>query len=291
MALTAIQSIQGNTSLNDVYKLSSQQMVVISCNNRLEGSSSIKARLLDPLRVSVNADWAGLDSIMGGVSSVIGAISAITVSVKGFSISQPWFSRKFWKSTSPVNIQCRIGFFASSASSAYSEVYLPVNKLIGLVYPRKLGYSGSSSDGSLFDAYAPPGPNLYTGYSGDEITSGVVSDWGTSATDYVTFSLGNLVQLDICYLDSVSVDFSAALNSQGYPLSAACNVSVTAMDVGVWQDSGVFLKQKSGMALNVSNAINSVQALVSDTKEEQGKIQGKDEETESNLEVDAISHG
>lgn len=270
MGLSAIEGLSNNIALYDTYLYNDEQKVVISCKNRLEGSSSIKAKLMSPLTVSVTASWQGLDSL-GGVGQVLNAVNAVSVAIKGVSISQPWFSRKFWKSTEPIKLSAKLGFYAHSSSTAYSDVYLPCNKLIGLCYPRQVsGDSGSE----LLALYAPPGPNIFTGYNTKtgQVTSGMFSGSltaaGTENVDYVSFTLGKLVVLDICYLDRVDVAFSSSLNSEGYPLSAAVDVAVTAMDVGIWQESGVFLKQQSGVALNLGEIVDAAKGVVSDAIEE-----------------------
>lgn len=242
----------------DVFTKSAGNTVTITCNNR---GDPVQGILAAPLKLNVSAEYKDFLSV-GNVNQLIEAGDAVVNALSGTTIKQPWFSRKYWSNTAPLQITATLAFIAQNDAKA--EVFDPVQRLIGYCYPREL----NAGDKSLAKSFMPPGPNLFSGKAdgSNEVVGGIIGA-EKRAPDYVTFDLGAMVSLEMCYLRNVQPTFSSALDSDGFPHSATVSILVEAFDASYWPADGNFtLTQKAGLAFNVDNVIDTVKQKANDMK-------------------------
>jgi len=276
MSLTAIAALAENFA-NDIYTLDDTNSIIISCQNRANHKGlvggTIRGILAAPLSFGAQASYQPFMN-QGGFSQLVSKVDSI-VSFAGMTIQQPWFSRKYWVSTSPLTFNLKMVFIANT--DAKTDVYDKVEALFGFLYPRL----AMSNDASGVQLYIPPGPNLFTyedsegkirSRSGDIVSSvsegmskavdkffgdsdagqktseffNKFSKAAESGPDAVSLTIGATgMTLKVCYLENVNVTFSQTTDSSGYPHYAEVTANVSSFDNCYVNTNGVFKFNRS----------------------------------------------
>lgn len=278
MSLNAIQAYADNL-LNDVYTLDDQNSVIIGCQNRYP--ETVTGYLASPFAFDVTAEYQKYGDLPN-LSSILGVLDAGANIIAGMTMQQPWFGRKYWKGTNPITFAIKVAFIATS--DAKTDVYDKVETLVGYLYPRKL----TSSTANGVHLYVPPGPNLFTYADEDGVKQGslvntlnnssILQTLGVSnavqnftaklqldkgGPDSHSIRVGSMMDLKVCYLDKVGVQFSQTLDSRGYPHYALCTISVSAFDSSFADERGVFsLKQTTALNCNLSGILEGAKATL-----------------------------
>lgn len=250
------------------------QEVVITCKHK---NGRVSGLLREGVKLDGKAEWT--EMFGGGIMSLGGTMvetaNNLMQFVKASSIQQPWMNRKMWKTTKPFSFQIPLSFVATT--DALNEVVRPAMALMSFIFPRELktkdgddasAYTGlnSATKGKMgqifgenglvgtaltsFQFYNIPGPGIR--YDGN--------DNGDEIGDPVTIVIGKMFAFGACYLESVKIEFSSAMNSEGYPIAATVDLTATVMDACTCQTDGNFLIQEFyGSSENLNAFIDKFQ--------------------------------
>jgi len=264
-----------NTStVHDNYTADEKVMIYITNPNRAKRVFGLWA---SPLKFSVTSKWESalevIGSMMGKIGSAIkGAFTVIDEVAQiatGDTIQQPWFARKIWKGTDPLQFSLTMRLYAET--NAQAEVTDVLNTLLSFVYPRqdnglgkqdfgnKLKKATSSVTGGLISTYIIPGPSPF--YLGSGKTA-----LGQNG-DYLTISIGNFFYWDGCFMTKIDAEIPPVVSSNGNPAYAEVTMSFETMDLQYVQPNGDFNSFKQApMTSGVPTASQKkYQALVTDT--------------------------
>lgn len=251
----------------DQYILDKGNRVTVTCEHRSPGA--VVGILASPLQFGSTANYKTYEPI-GTLQKVIDFVDAGVNLLGGASVQQPWFSRKYWVKTEPLKFSFTIAFIAQT--DAKTEVFDKCVALVGYTYPRKL----EGTD--MLSLYATPGPNLFSGtvpntdskYYNDVVGAAknlknklFGGSSGQAGPDSAGLQIGSVLSLKYCYIDSVQVMCSSALDPDGYPHYATATVNVTAFDTSFASTNGVFtLSQPQAVNLDVGHALDQVKAAL-----------------------------
>ena len=216
--------------------------------------------------LSAKASW---NPVIGGcimtkpLKTVSDTLNNVLSWSEGKTVQQPWFNRKIYSSTNPLNFNLNVVFYAED--DPIKEVWEPCKALLAFMYPRlagdeddggkmsnyvmkqlinRLGEENKSVKvlgktfqygekitkdtivGAMTNAmklYTPPGPTVGYDPKNSEIDK-------ENQGDPVTVQIGQLWNLQGCYIESVEINFVNGWSKDGYPLAADVTVSVTLMD-------------------------------------------------------------
>ena len=264
----------------------SPQEVIFSCPHKRGRVSGI---LDGGLKLNIKSEWTEMmgGGIMSLAGSVVDTANNLLQLAAGASVQQPWMNRKMWKTTKPFSFDVPMSFVAMT--DPLNDVVRPVMALVSFLYPRKLQIKDKNT-GEMVDAnmknfgdntgistklpddvgvigtalssiglYNIPGPSIrYTsknsGGSGED-----------NIGDPVYVTIGKIFSFGSCYLESVDVQFSPSMDSDGFPIAAKCTVKVTVMDSGVVETNGQFMIQEfSNTSESFGQFIDAVATTVGD---------------------------
>lgn len=274
------------------------QEVTLICKGK---HSRVTGILNEGIHINGKAEWTEMFS--GGIAALGGsALNTVDAAVQMFaggSIQQPWMNRKTYKSTKPLSFDIGISFVADSADNFNDEgplrsVWQPCEALLAMIYPRELkdksgntismetmlknneklnklmtDKSGKTKNNivnnvtSAMSLYRVPGPNISAGSEYDLTESG----------DDVHLVIGSLLNFEHVYLENVDIEFSNAVNEDGYPLAAKVKLKATVMDSSFVRDDGSFAwsefsdsaKAMSNLFDNLGNAASDVIKIAKNT--------------------------
>lgn len=234
----------------DNFTLTDENLVTIWCPQR---GKSFSAPLCSPFQLNGIAQWESLGA--SPLGNVLGVVDKAAGALTGTTIKQPWFARKYWKGTDPLSFSFVMDLWAKE--NAEKEVFRPCETLVGFLYPRNNPSAGSG----VLRTFIPPGPNLFTGYNSEgKMSTGLLSEaLDSSPGDYFSITVGNMLYLELCYINTVSVNFSPVLDETGFPHQATVTVSVTSFDSGVVGHDGSYsISQSGNLALTAGQLKDSV---------------------------------
>ncbi len=244
----------GSTTRN---KPSIPQEVVITCPHK---NGRVSGILNGGVKLNAQAEWTEMMS--GGIMSLGGSLietgNNLLQFVKGSSIQQPWMNRKMWKSTKPFSFEIPMSFVATT--DPVDDVIRPALALISFTYPRELSTSGGNQanaynalhergfdkNGSMKNSLvgtAMQTLNLYN-VPGPALRYGTKEAKGDDEGDPVSIVIGKMFAFGACYIENVSVEYSQAVDYDGFPIAVNVNVKATVMDAACCQTDGNFLVQE-----------------------------------------------
>lgn len=117
----------------------------------------------------------------------------------------------------------------------------------GNILDKALGFASSTANSLI--GLAKGVKNKFTAKSG--LSDGEV--------DYITFQFGKLLHLSVCYLDSVSVEFSQTLTPDGWPHAGKATCKVRTYEGSYWVDKvGFDLGNRPASNFTVGGIIDGV---------------------------------
>jgi hypothetical protein len=248
--------------VHDMYSIGSQSIVTFNCTGK---QKTVRAPLSGAFGLTVSSTWKGyFDGAGGGVDAVT-LVNGIAQLSSGLSVTQPWFGRKSWQGTSPMQFDIPLRFL--SRFDAYDEVYLPVVGLLSFLYPRLYDEAASPNEAEALSVYFIPGPSVFAS-QGEASDEGGVFGLGGSGGDPVEISIGSFMRFSGCYIRSVSLNIENSFNGDGYPHNVEAKVNFEAMDASFVNYNGSFMDKKLGnqaIRLNaeLKDAAESANSLLS----------------------------
>jgi hypothetical protein len=208
----------------DTYDIPESNIATFECKNK---GIRVSGLIAEAWQFSVDSKWD--NKALGSIadSSLLRLGDTLAQDLIGQSLNQPILNRRSWGGTSPFGTSVKLRFIATS--SGKTDVYIPVLKLLALLYPRLIG---TGDEHTILGMFAMPGPAPF-GNLAQALKDGLGSkllDASDSGGDPVSVTVGSLIKIDAAYLTKVQGSFSKALDFDGYPLAAEVFVSFESMD-------------------------------------------------------------
>jgi len=195
---------------------------------------TIVGMLSEDFVISGKSKW---NSLFGGAlggdigPKVLDIVDNVAQAIWGYTIRQPYFGRKYWAGTDPLNFNLSVQF--ASFSDAYKDVYLPAIDLLSLVFPRLEEESKSSAFGDLLNAYIVPGPGVFYNPKRESNLK--------HEGDEVEISLGKFLFFRGCYINKIDLDVANSFSTDGYPHCIKARIDFDTMDVAYVNPDGTFM--------------------------------------------------
>jgi len=254
--------IPGSGNLGSVSEDPSLE-TTLSENYLISVSSSshgrVEARIPENISLTINSEWKSLI----GDNDASGSI--IKVGIQEFLNKAPTtqvMTAQVWSGNAPIELTLSLEFKAgynpqfnkktAAGSNGYDDVIKPVKMLSKMALP-------SGGKGSLL--LTPPGPRLFQ-KTNDKGTGAVVSEGG--AGDTITIEVGKFLTFERVIITNVSPEFSGAMSSDGYPMSAKVDVTFRTLYSLVTEQVDNMFKQIPKVQLSsIDNGKNSGKSLLS----------------------------
>ena len=193
---------------------------LISISSSYHGS--VEARIPEIISMTINSEWKSLI----GDNDASGSI--IKVAIQEFLNKAPStqvMTAQVWSGNAPIELTISLEFKAGhnpqfdsknssgQRGSGYYDVILPIKKLSKMALP-------SGGKGSLL--LTPPGPRLFQSPV-DKTGFAVISERGDG--DTITIKVGKFLTFNRVIITNVSPEFSGAMSTEGYPMSAKVDVT------------------------------------------------------------------
>lgn len=208
----------------DVYTIAASSIVSVKCKNK---GLEVYGITMDPVSFTVDSKWD--NKALGSIASASVTRIAENVSqlVNGVSINQPILARSSWGGTLPLEMSAKFSLIATN--NGRNDVYVPALKLAAMLQPRLVGSVNSNLEGVL-SLFAIPGPAPFGGEIAKGIKDVLKIDIDGDGGDPVSVQIGNVVELQRCYLTKLNVIFSRTYGTDGFPVSAEVTINFRSID-------------------------------------------------------------
>lgn len=253
MAIPTLLTALGKPINHDQYFLDKGSKVMIKSPAR---KLIINLPLSSPISLSGQATWkefgGGLGALGNNPLGKVGSLASGISSSLGTSLAQPSFSKKMYDKSSPISFSFEVDLVASY--SAFEEVYYPAIMLLSLAYPLLYGDLAKGTKGVInLKSFIPPGPSML--YSEDSKEDGKLQG------DPIHVSIGRLISLQGCYIESVGLNVDNTFDPDGYPKHIKASVKVCMVETPYATSNG-FLGVNGKWGNDMTASVEAISSLL-----------------------------